>query len=181
MTGLPEWAQPLPDAEEQRAIDRWAIEERGIAGIELMERAGAGLTELAAAHAPDGAVAVVCGKGNNGGDGLVVARLLRESGREAHVLCAAPIDQFSGDARPNLERLPGPAPALLQDAAAALEVSVLVVDALLGTGFEGSPHGAVAEAIETIGGFAAPVVSVDVPSGVNASTGVVVGVAVRAT
>jgi ADP-dependent NAD(P)H-hydrate dehydratase / NAD(P)H-hydrate epimerase len=178
--GLPAWLTPLPDAETMRAIDRWAIEERGIPGLDLMERAGAGVARAVELLAPDGPVTVVCGKGNNGGDGLVVARLLRESGREAHVVCVAPLEEFSGDARTNLERLPGPAPAPLQEAAEALERSAAVVDALLGTGFEGSPHGAVAEAIERIGSCSAPVVSVDVPSGVNASTGAVDGAAVRA-
>ena len=73
MTPATRWLQPLPDAEQQRATDRWAIEERGIPAIELMERAGAGLADLVDERAPGGRVAVVCGKGNNGGDGLVVA------------------------------------------------------------------------------------------------------------
>jgi ADP-dependent NAD(P)H-hydrate dehydratase / NAD(P)H-hydrate epimerase len=77
MSPLPVWLEGLPDAERMRATDRWAIEERGIAGLELMERAGAGLAALAAEVAPDGPVAIVCGKGNNGGDGYVAARLLR--------------------------------------------------------------------------------------------------------
>jgi ADP-dependent NAD(P)H-hydrate dehydratase / NAD(P)H-hydrate epimerase len=164
-----------------RAVDRWAIEERGIGGADLMERAGAGVARAVERLAPDGPVTVVCGKGNNGGDGLVVARLLRDSGREVHVVSTAPSDEFSGDARTNLERLPGSAPGSLAEAHEALERSTAVVDALLGTGFEGSPRGAVAEAIEQIGGCSAPVVSVDVPSGVNASSGVVAGAAVRAS
>src|SRR2546430_17610521 len=101
MTGLPEWARPLPDAEEQRASDTWAIEERGMPGIELMERAGAGLAELVSQRAPEGRVAVVCGKGNNGGDGLVVARLLRDAGREADVLLPGQPDELRGDDRAN--------------------------------------------------------------------------------
>ena len=70
------WLEPLPDAEAMRATDRWAIEERGIPSLALMERAGEGLAAVAWEVAPSGPVAVVCGKGNNGGDGLVVARLL---------------------------------------------------------------------------------------------------------
>ena len=82
MDALPAWLTPLPDAEGMRAIDRWAIEQRGVPSLDLMERAGAGVARAVERLAPDGAVTVVCGKGNNGGDGLVAARLLREAGRE---------------------------------------------------------------------------------------------------
>jgi NAD(P)H-hydrate epimerase len=180
MTGLPEWAQPLPDAEQQRAIDRWAIEERGIAGIELMERAGAGLTELAAAHAPEGRVAVVCGKGNNGGDGLVVARLLRERGREVDVLLLADPDELRGDARANFDRLPGPPPRRFEPG--AFDAASGIVDAVLGTGFSGRPREPAKAAIEAINaaGDHTAVIACDVPSGVDASTGEVAGPAVCA-
>ena len=73
---LPDWLDPLLSAYEQRATDEWAIGEIGIPGLELMERAGRGLAELVAELAPGGPVAVVCGKGNTGGDGLVAARAL---------------------------------------------------------------------------------------------------------
>ena len=83
---LPAWLQGLPDPERMRATDRWAIEECAIPGLELMERAGRGLADVVLAVAPEGPIAVVCGKGNNGGDGYVAARLLREAGRPVHVL-----------------------------------------------------------------------------------------------
>jgi hydroxyethylthiazole kinase-like uncharacterized protein yjeF len=175
---LPDWLTPLPDAATMRAIDRWAIEERGVAGLDLMERAGAGVTRAVERLAPDGPVTVVCGKGNNGGDGLVVARLLRDAGRDVTVVCVAPPEDFTGDARTNMDRLPGAEPVQLTEGACAR--AVVVVDALLGTGFEGEPRGAVAEAIDAVNAAGAPVVSVDVPSGVDASTGVVSGKAVRA-
>ncbi len=161
-----------------RAIDRWAIEERGVAGLDLMERAGAGVARAVERVAADGPVTVVCGKGNNGGDGLVLARLLRDAGREVTVVCVAPPEDFAGDARTNLDRLPGDPPVPLTEEACA--GAVVVVDALLGTGFAGEPHGGVAEAIDAVNGGGAPVVSVDVPSGVDASTGVVSGKAIRA-
>jgi hydroxyethylthiazole kinase-like uncharacterized protein yjeF len=125
-------------------------------------------------------VAVVCGKGNNGGDGLVAARQLRESGREVTVVCVAPLEQFSGDARENLHRLPGDAPVSLADGLPAIAGAAAAVDALLGTGFAGEPRGPTAMAIEALNASPAPVVAVDVPSGVDASTGVVVASAVRA-
>ncbi len=195
MTVLPEWLLPLPDAELMRAIDRWAIEKRGVDGLELMERAGSGVAAATERLAPDGPVSVVCGKGNNGGDGLVVARLLRHAGRPVTVVLLAEPSELSGDARANLERLPGPAPVRLdggswEDTAAApasggplpgTGPGAVVVDAILGTGFAGEPRGAAAAAIEAINRAGAAVVSVDVPSGVDSSSGVVAGTAVDAS
>jgi len=177
---LPDWLEPLPDAETMRGVDRWAIEDRGVRGLDLMERAGAGVTRAVEVHDGDGPVSVVCGKGNNGGDGLVVARLLREAGREVAVVCIAPREDFEGDAAANLERLPGEAPLTLQQGAEAIGRASVIVDALLGTGFAGEPHGAAAEAIAAINAAPGGVVAVDVPSGVDASTGAVAGEAVRA-
>src|SRR5438270_13018433 len=73
----PDWLIPLFDASQQRALDEWAIGERGITGLELMERAGEGLADLVLGQGLRGRVVVVCGKGNNGGDGFVCARHLR--------------------------------------------------------------------------------------------------------
>jgi ADP-dependent NAD(P)H-hydrate dehydratase / NAD(P)H-hydrate epimerase len=172
---LPDWLIPLPDAERMRAIDCWAIENRGVLSLELMERAGEGVVRTLERLVPDGPVAVVCGKGNNGGDGLVAARLLRDGGREVTVLCVAPPEQFAGDALANLERLPGDPPLEFPRGRERLGQASVVVDALLGTGFAGEPRGVVAEAIAAVQNTGAPVVSVDVPSGVDASTGVVGG------
>jgi NAD(P)H-hydrate epimerase len=178
---LPSWLHPLLDAGEQRALDEWAIGERGIAGLELMERAGAGIAELVCELVPVGRVVVVCGKGNNGGDGLVAARRLRESGREVDVLTLAAADEHRGDARANLERLPGAAPAPFEPA--ALAGAAAIVDAILGTGFSGEPRGPAAGAIDSINaaaGAAVVVVACDVPSGVDSSTGEVAGPAITA-
>ncbi len=180
MSSLPDWLTPLPDAEAMRAIDRWAIEQQDVPSLDLMERAGEAVARAVEVHASDGAVAVVCGKGNNGGDGLVVARMLRERGREVSVVCVAPPEEFSGDAAANLQRLPGQPPQSLAVGHAAIKAAAVIVDALLGTGFAGEPHDAVAEAIEAIGRAPGAVVAVDVPSGVDASTGVVAGGAVHA-
>src|SRR5918992_1333231 len=174
-----DWLDPLFDTAEMRAADAWAIEEQGVPSLDLMERAGVGLAVVTAAAARPGPVRVVVGKGNNGGDGLVVARLLREDGHEVDVFAAADPADLRGDARENLDRLPGAPPEPF--APERLEASGVVVDALLGTGFEGSPREPLASAIAAINAQEAPVVACDVPSGVNASTGEVEGEAVRAT
>jgi hydroxyethylthiazole kinase-like uncharacterized protein yjeF len=157
VTGLPAWTDPLYEAAEMRASDAWAIEEQGVPEADLMEHAGLGLARVTASVAADGPVRIVVGKGNNGGDGLVAARLLREDGYE--------VDVLDGTEPFEREQLAG---------------SGVVVDALLGTGFEGSPREPVASAIWAINQQDAPVVACDVPSGVNASTGEVEGEAVLA-
>lgn len=165
-----------------REVDRWAIEEQGIASLDLMERAGEGVAQSVEQLVPDGPVTVVCGKGNNGGDGLVVARLLRHASRDVTVVGTGSREELSPDARANLERLPGPSPLPFGESAAqeAIRGAEVLVDALLGTGFVDVPRGEVGEAIEAMNGAGKPIVSIDVPSGVDASTGVVEGVAVNA-
>ena len=114
-----------------------------------MERAGVGLARVTAAAARPGPVRVVCGKGNNGGDGLVVARLLREEGREVDVLAVGDLSETKGDARANLDRLPGDPPRPFA-AGRTCSGSGVIVDAMLGTGFEGEPREPVAGAIAAI-------------------------------
>ena len=165
---LPDWLQALYGAEQMRAMDRWAIEQRGVPSLDLMERAGAGLALCTDRAVSRGPVAVVCGKGNNGGDGFVAARLLRELGRTVRVLLLAEPDEYTGDAALNLERLEGqhePYDELALDAAA------VVVDAIFGTGFDGEPRGRAADAIEAIAVLDTPVVAADIASGVDGSTG----------
>jgi NAD(P)H-hydrate epimerase len=126
-----------------------------------------------------GVVTVVCGKGNNGGDGLVCARRLREAGRDVRVLLLSAPDELQGDAATNLGRLPGEPPQAFDPS--RLKGSSGIVDAILGTGFTGEAHGPAAEAIDAINAIEdAVVIACDVPSGVDASTGEVNGPAVRA-
>ncbi len=155
------WLSPLYDAEGIRAIDRWAIEERGVPSEQLMEAAGTALAEAVAELAPQGPVRVLCGKGNNGGDGRIAAGRLRGMGFEVDA-----VDLFSDDAPDVLDGW--------------LAGSGAIVDAIFGTGFEGAPRASAATAIEAVNRCGAPVVACDIASGVDASSGEVEGVAIEA-
>lgn len=172
------WLKTLYDAEGMRAVDRWAIEEVGVPSLELMEAAGRAVAEVVAELAPDGPVRVVCGKGNNGGDGFVAARLLREMGFVVEALLLWPGEELRGDAAVNFERFGGE--LLGDDLDGRLADSGVIVDAIFGTGFEGGPREPAAAAIEAINRCGAPVVACDIASGVDASTGEVAGQAVEA-
>jgi NAD(P)H-hydrate epimerase len=155
------WLSPLFDAEGIRAVDRWAIEEQGVPESELMEAAGTALADAVAGLAPQGPVRILCGKGNNGGDGLVAARRLRAGGFEVEAL-----EIFTGEPPRDLD--------------AWLEGSGAVVDAIFGTGFSGEPREPAAAAIEAANRCGAPIVACDIASGVDASSGEVAGVAIEA-
>lgn len=155
------WLNALYDADGMRTVDRWAIEEQGVAEADLMEAAGTALAEAVAELAADGPVRILCGKGNNGGDGLVAARHLSGMGYGVEVL-----ELFSG-------KLPG-------DLDAWLEGSGAVVDSIFGTGFAGAPREPADAAIEAINRCGVPVVACDIASGVDASTGEISGLAVEA-
>lgn len=167
--------------EMARADD--AAQELGIPGIVLMERASAGMAREILARfdlAESARVLVVCGGGNNGGDGFVVARELRRAGVEVSVFPTK--RDYGGDPATNLAVLRNLGVDILDEAdfAERLENTELVVDALLGTGFHGAVREDVAELIRLMNSSGAPVAAVDVPSGVNGSTGEAEGEAVRA-
>jgi NAD(P)H-hydrate epimerase len=175
------WLHPIYDAGGMRAADSWAIDEQGIPSLELMEAAGEGVAEAARDIAGAGPARVVCGKGNNGGDGLVASRHLADTGYEVEVLLLWPAGELSPDASSNLERFAGSIRELEPaEVAGALEGSGVVVDAIFGTGFEGAPRAPADAAIEAINGCGAPVVAADIASGVDASSGETVGAAVEA-
>jgi ADP-dependent NAD(P)H-hydrate dehydratase / NAD(P)H-hydrate epimerase len=175
------WLEPVLDAEQMRAVDSWAIEEKEIPSLDLMEAAGRALAEAAEATAGEGPARVVCGKGNNGGDGLVAARMLSEMGHEVEALMLAASDELSPDARANFDRYPTARTMAGAGLADALAGSGVVIDAIFGTGFEGEPRDPADKAIEAINACGAPVVAADIASGVNASSGEIAGVAVEAT
>jgi NAD(P)H-hydrate epimerase len=174
------WLDPCLNADEMRAIDRWAIEEKGVPSLELMETAGTAVAEAAAEISTSKRAAVVCGKGNNGGDGLVAARHLAETGFDAEALLLGRPSDLSEDARDNLDRFRNARTVKAEEVPAALEGAGVVVDAIFGTGFAGEPRDPALAAIEAINDADVPVLATDIPSGVNASTGEVEGPAVQA-
>jgi hydroxyethylthiazole kinase-like uncharacterized protein yjeF len=184
--------RPVFTAAEMRNLDRRAVTVLGIPGATLMENAGRGaaaaLTELLPAlGAPrrGSRVAIVCGKGGNGGDGFVVARWLRRRGIHPVVLLAARLEEIGGDAGAKLVALrrAGVRPIVIEDAAQALALiseAHVVVDALLGTGARGAPTGLTAALIEHINASGRPIVALDIPSGLPADGGAPAGPAIRA-
>jgi NAD(P)H-hydrate epimerase len=178
----------LTTAAEMRKLDRSAIEGRGIPGLALMEAAGRAATnavrELLSDAGP-GPVIIVAGKGNNGGDGFVVARRLHDAGVPAQVCLLTAASSLSGDAAVNCDRCLKLGVTVHQEATPALLRSRLatasvIVDAALGTGLSGEVRGLALAAIEAINAATAPVVAVDIPSGIDADTGAILGEAVRA-
>jgi ADP-dependent NAD(P)H-hydrate dehydratase / NAD(P)H-hydrate epimerase len=177
----------LVGSAEMREIDRTAIEVFGIAALTLMDRAGRAVAEAARDLAgPNGRFVVVCGGGNNGGDGYVAARLLRGAGHDARVVALVPAARLSADAqavREQAERVGVPIDEGGELTPLEAGVGDVVIDALLGTGLSRAPDGAFAEAIARIEAArvaGARVLAVDVPSGLSADTGRPPGACVRA-
>ncbi len=173
-------------AQEMREIDRLAMEEYGYPGLLLMEHAALALFQAIKARFPLEKVGIVCGKGNNAGDGWALARLLTLAGAEVLVFAPEEEGKLPPDAATNraVARCLGikeaPWSALLADPSLLSSFSVLV-DALLGTGFKGEVAAEMGAVINALNATDRPVVAVDLPSGVEADTGRVPGPAVRAT
>lgn len=178
-------------ASQMRQLDRRATEEYGIPSLLLMEHAGLQAVlelERAFPHLARSRVAVVCGKGNNGGDGLVVARHLFDRGITVEVFLLARQTEINGDARTNLEiirKLGAPIYEVttsqeLEAIRGAIERADVVVDAILGTGTTGPAKGLFEEAIELLNRFGKPIVALDIPSGLNSDEGVIPGPSINA-
>lgn len=162
-------------AEEMREIDRVTSERFGVPSLSLMENAGAAVADYVLARYGRAAkIGVVCGKGNNGGDGFVIARRLRGAGKKVNVLLLCDPLELRGDARQMYKKLGvRPVVARTSDAlrapkAQAIFKADVLVDAVLGTGFRPPVKGLYAEAIAAINGSSCPVVAVDIPSGADA-------------
>ncbi len=183
---------PVFTAEEMRRLDRRATTGLGIAGTTLMENAGAGAAReirLAFGALRGKRVVVLCGKGNNGGDGFVVARHLRRGGARVQVFLLGRPTDGRGDAAVKLREFersrgrvsPVTGEAMLKEVEGALGGADLIVDALLGTGLTGPAEGLIARAIALINAAGRPVVALDLPSGLSSDAGQLLGPTVAAT
>jgi ADP-dependent NAD(P)H-hydrate dehydratase / NAD(P)H-hydrate epimerase len=177
----------LYTAEAMQEADRRTIAERGVPGLTLMENAGRGCALLIHERygtAPSPKAVIVAGKGNNGGDGYVIARLLAEQGWRVMTLVLGHGEEISGDARSNLERLPPDSIRFCPEGIAAwseeLAQATIIVDALFGTGLSREISGPTAWTVNLINAAGRPVVAVDIPSGIHGTTGKILGTAIRA-
>lgn len=174
-------------AEQMQNIDRRTIEEYGIPGLDLMERAGLGVfraIEKVLGELTGKRVVIFCGRGNNGGDGFVVARYLFRRGAWVEIYLLGEREQVKGDAQVNLDRVLNLGLEVKsitggKQLPRSLEAD-LIVDAIFGTGIRGAVRGLAAEVIEVINQAGAPVVAVDIPSGLNTDAGAVEGPCVQA-
>jgi NAD(P)H-hydrate epimerase len=177
----------IVSAAEMREIDRVTSERFGVPSLMLMENAGTAVADFALENYPDcKRVCVVCGKGNNGGDGFVAARKLREESKEVAVLLLTDPADLHGDAGEMFKRMDlTPEVAKTHEEFAAVKARLgdadLLIDAILGTGFRPPVSGLYAEAIAAMNSTVIPVVAVDIPSGADADVmGSQVGAVVRA-
>ncbi len=181
----------LVTASQMQDLDRRTIQECGIPGIVLMENAGKGAAELLVQHFPEvrqGWVAILAGRGNNGGDGLVIARHLRNWGIKVKVYLLCSKENVHGDARTNLqvwlnmrgETIEVPSEGESVRVKEELAQANLIVDAIFGTGLNSEVGGHFKEVISFVNSLPQPVMAVDIPSGVEATGGKVLGVAIKA-
>jgi NAD(P)H-hydrate epimerase len=168
-------------AAQVRALDAFEIEKRGVPGFTLMTRAAQAALELLRARWPQARrVAVVCGAGNNGGDGYVLARLAQAAGLETLVLAATPPERLTGDARRAQQEWLAAGGRAHPFTAEALSGSDVIVDGLLGTGFHPPARPETLAVIHAMNAVRRPVLALDIPSGVDADSGAVHEAAVRA-
>jgi len=162
-------------------MDRYAIDRIGTPGIELMRRAGAAAFAALRTRWPQArTVSVVCGSGNNGGDGYVVARLALEAGMDVRVYPLSPVAGLRGDALLACQNYQAAGGPILDFVPADFEGAEVVVDGLLGTGLDREVTGLYAEVIRGINRFKGGVLALDIPSGLHADSGCSLGVAVKA-
>jgi NAD(P)H-hydrate epimerase len=168
-------------AAQVRELDRIAIQERGIPGFELMGRAGAEVFASLKKQWPDArSIAVFCGSGNNAGDGYIIAELALKAGLEVCVYAVSDPEKLKGDALDAYQKYSDAKGAVVPFQAGQAVNADVLVDALLGTGLDRPVAGLYAEAIRAINAHFAPVIAVDIPSGLNADTGNAMGSAVKA-
>jgi hydroxyethylthiazole kinase-like uncharacterized protein yjeF len=177
----PDRALPLYTAAQVRELDRIAIEEAGIPGYTLMRRAGEACWQVLRDTWPDARrISIICGTGNNGGDGYVVARLAHVAGLQVQVLQLGDTTHIHGDAQLARRDCLAAGAEVTPFGPGALDAPDVIVDAMLGTGLERPLGGVWREAALAINACGCPVLAVDVPTGLLADSGHVPGEAVRA-
>jgi len=164
-----------------RETDRTTIEDHGVPGYTLMTRAGAAAVHEARERYPDARRwQVICGAGNNGGDGYVVARLAAQEGIVASVLALVDPERLTGDAATAWGDFAAAGGTVMPWTRELDDEADLLVDGILGSGLERDVSGDFADAVKAINAHAAPALALDIPTGINGDTGLVLGVAVRA-
>ena len=173
--------EPLYTASQTRELDRCTIEGHGVPGITLMSRAaGAAFDRLLGSWPQPERIQVLCGTGNNGGDGFLVADLAHKRGIPVSVLQVGDPERIGGDAKQAREQALANGVPMQSFTVAEVAPTGVLVDAMLGTGLGGEVRGIYREAIEAINASGAAVLAIDIPSGLCADTGRVLGVSVRA-
>lgn len=171
----------LYTAEQTRELDRITMEEFEVSGTVLMERAGSVAFEVLKQHWPDAKhICVVCGTGNNAGDGFVLARIAHEQDYKVEVLIVGDSNKIKGDALSAKQRLEGCGVNTQVYGNGKLPLSDLVVDAIFGTGLKGEVSGDAVHAINAINQHGTPILALDIPSGLMADTGHVLAEVVKA-
>ena len=177
-------------AAEMRRLDHLTIETHGVPSLKLMERAGQSVVDVILkrwTHLAKRGVLVVAGKGNNGGDGLVIARLLHEREFPCEVACMARVEDLSPDAAANLERYRAVKgrftevpPGDLDNLRRRMQDKGMLVDALLGTGLRSPVEGFLADVVELMNASGLPIIAVDTPSGLDSDRGTPLGATIQA-
>jgi len=168
-----------------RELDRTTIEDRGIPGIDLMNKAGAGVARATIEFLEgnkDKNIGILTGPGNNGGDGWVAARILHAQGYPVKVFSAINPDKLTGDALTAFKDAKSSGIQYIIDVKGAISIDDidLIIDALLGTGAKGEPRGAIGEMVKRVISSKIPVIAVDNPTGVDSDTGEIYGIAINA-
>jgi ADP-dependent NAD(P)H-hydrate dehydratase / NAD(P)H-hydrate epimerase len=181
----------LVTSARMKAMDRRTIEEFGVPGIDLMNRAGAAVVDEIidrVGNLSGEAITILCGRGNNGGDGFVIARLMERLNARVSLWLLAEPATVTGDAKLAMDQWVESGGTIhtlstdeeVAEAAQEWQKSDMIVDAMLGTGLSGDVRGIARTAIEQVGTIRVPVVAVDIPSGISSDTGAVCGVAIKA-
>ena len=181
MTGMNNLPRHAYSAGDVREFDRRAIEDKGIPGFDLMQRAGqAAFDRLVSLWPQCKRLIVVCGPGNNAGDGYVVATLAHGAGMNVSVVTLVPVEKLKGDAKLACNKFIAEQGRIEKLEIAELANADVIVDAMLGTGLQRNLDGEYETAVEAVNAAGRPILALDIPTGLNADTGSILGAAIVA-